>query len=59
MVINYLNIKRITIKPNETDAILIVDANAVLTLPIAFQRFKVIPWEDFKIAQHMRGVQLH
>jgi hypothetical protein len=56
MVVNYLNIKRITITPNEADAILIVDANAVLPFPISFQSFKVIPRKDCKIAQHVRGV---
>jgi hypothetical protein len=46
MIINYLDVKRIAIPPNETDAILIVDADAVLTLPIALQTFKVIPGKD-------------
>jgi len=41
--INYLDVKRITISPNETDTILIVDADAVLTLPIASQSLKAIP----------------
>jgi hypothetical protein len=59
MVIKYLDIKRITISPNEADAILIIDTNTVLSLPISFQRFKVIPRKDCEIAQHMRGVQLH
>jgi len=36
MVINYLNIERIAIAPDETYAVLIVDADTVLTLPIAF-----------------------
>jgi hypothetical protein len=51
MIINYLNVKRITIAPNETDAILIVDANTVLTLPITLQSFKAIPWKDCQITQ--------
>jgi hypothetical protein len=46
VIINNLNVKRITIAPNETDAILIVDADAVLALPIAFQRLKAIPRKD-------------
>jgi len=49
VVINYLNVKRIAIAPNETDAILIVDADTVLALPIAFQSLKVIPWKDRQI----------
>jgi len=59
VIINYLNVKRITITPNETDAILVVDADTVLTLPIAFQSFKVIPWKDRQITQSMGCVQLH
>jgi hypothetical protein len=51
VVINYLNIKRIPIAPNETDAILVIDANTVLALPIPFQRLKVIPWKDCQIAK--------
>jgi hypothetical protein len=51
MIINYLDVKSITIAPNETDAILIVDTDTVLALPIALQSFKSIPWEDGEIAQ--------
>jgi len=46
MIINDLNFERITISPNETDAILIVDANTVLAFPIALQSFEVIPRKD-------------
>jgi hypothetical protein len=59
VVINYFDIKRVPIAPNETDAILIVDANTVLALPIPFQSLKVIPWKNCQIAQSMGGVQLH
>jgi len=31
----------------------------VLTLPIASQSLKAIPWKDYQIAQSMGGVQLH
>jgi len=51
VVINYLNVECITIAPNETDSILIVDADAVLALPIPFQSFKMIPWKDCQITQ--------
>ena len=51
MVINDLDVKRIAIAPNETDPILIVDADTVLTLPIAFQSFKAIPGKDCEITQ--------
>jgi hypothetical protein len=51
VVINYLNIKRIAIAPNETDAILVVNADAMLALPIALQGFKVIARKDCQITQ--------
>jgi len=51
VIINNLHIECITIPPNETDAILIVDADTVLTLPIALQSLKVIPWKDYQITQ--------
>jgi hypothetical protein len=51
VIVNNLNIKRIAIAPNETNAILIVDTNTVLTLPIPFQGFKVIPRKDAQITQ--------
>jgi hypothetical protein len=56
VVINYLNVKRIAIAPNETDAILIVDPDTVLTLPVALQSFKMISGKDCEIAQKMSGV---
>lgn len=59
MIVNNLNLERVAVSPNETEAILIVDADTVLTLPIALQSLKVIPWEDCQITQSMSGVQLH
>jgi hypothetical protein len=46
MIVNNLNFKRIPISPNETNAILIVDADTVLALPITPQSFEVIPRKD-------------
>jgi len=46
MIINDLNFKGITISPDETNAILIVDANTVLASPITLQSFEVIPRKD-------------
>ena len=57
MVINYLNIKCITIAPNETDAILVIDANTVLALPLPLQSLK-IPWKNCQIAKEMGCVYL-
>jgi hypothetical protein len=56
VVVNYLDVKRIAIAPNETDAILIIDADTVLPFPSALQNFKLIPWKDCQITQNMRSV---
>jgi hypothetical protein len=43
--------------PDETDAELIVDSNAVLAFPIAFERFQVIARYRRKILQAFRVIQ--
>ncbi len=42
MVIHNFDIAHIAIFPSEANSPLIIDANAVLPLPVAFQRFKLI-----------------
>lgn len=42
MVIDNLNVVRITIAPDEADPVLVVDADAVLPLPITGQRFEAM-----------------
>ena len=56
MIINNLDFERITISPKETNAILIVNADAVLAFSITFQGFQTIAREDCKIAQLMSRV---
>ena len=46
MIVNNLNFERITLSPNETNAILIVDADAVLAFPITLQSFEMIARKD-------------
>jgi hypothetical protein len=46
MIVNNLNFERITSSPNETNAILIVDADTVLAFPIALQSFEMIARKD-------------
>jgi len=43
MIVNNLNFERITLSPNETNAILIVDADTVLSFPITLQSFEILP----------------
>ncbi len=42
MIIHDLDIGHIAIFPSEANSPLIVDTNAVLPLPVAFERFKLI-----------------
>ena len=56
MIVSNFNIEHLSISPNETNAILIVNTDAVLALAITFQGFKTIAWKDCKIAQFMSRV---
>ena len=58
MVVHDLNIGGANFSPDEADAPLIIDADAVLTLPFVFQRFQVIPWWCLQEIQCLRGVKL-
>ena len=57
MVINNLHLVRAAI-PNETDAPLIVDPNAVLALPLASQSLQAIAGRFLQRVQAWRSVQL-
>ena len=59
MVIGDFYIISVTVSPDKADSVLIVDANAVLAFPVSRQRFEMIAWEDCKVAQLTRAVQLH
>jgi hypothetical protein len=50
MIVNNLNFKSITVSPNETNAILIVNPDTVLAFPITLQGFKAITRKDCNIA---------
>ena len=58
MVIHNLNIVRIAVAPHKADAPLIVDANAVLSLSIALERFQVITRRRRQVAQLCCDIQL-
>jgi hypothetical protein len=42
VVIRYLDIKGVTVPPDETHAELIVDSNAVLAFPVTVQLFETV-----------------
>jgi hypothetical protein len=43
MIVNNLNFKSITVSPNETNAILIVNPDTVLAFPITFKASRRLP----------------
>jgi hypothetical protein len=59
VVIGNLDIKSMSILPSETDPILVVDADAVLTRSITLRRLKPICWWRRKIPEFIRAVDLN
>lgn len=57
MVVRDLDLVSVALSPLEADAILIVDANAVLALPVAFQPFQTVAGRQQQVSQRSRRVQ--
>jgi hypothetical protein len=57
MVINDLDLVGFPFRPDKTDAVLIVDAYAVLPLSLAFQLFEAISRRTVQIFKIRGGVQ--
>ena len=58
MIVDDLDLLRIVVSPDETDAILVVDPNTVLSSPFALQGFKSATGENREVSQLLRRVQL-
>ena len=58
MIVNDFDFIRSRIGPSETDPILLVDSNTVLSRTIAPQFFQTIPWRDREVAEFGRRIQL-
>src|SRR5260370_33582949 len=58
MIIDDFNVVCIRVAPRKTDAVLIVDANTILSATSTFQRLKTIPRKDRQITELICGVQL-
>jgi hypothetical protein len=58
VVIHYLNISRPLRRPHETDAPLIINADAVLPFAVAIQRLKPIAGRRRQVLQKIGGIQL-
>jgi hypothetical protein len=57
VIVNHFHIVRIPASPDKTDAVLIVDANAVLAFPVTAQSFQPVAWRHGQILQRQRGIQ--
>ena len=58
VAINYFNVFRTFNSPCKAHALLFADANAVLSLTVARQQFKLVVGKQFKKRQCHRGSQL-
>jgi len=58
VIVSYLDVLRLVVRPVETDAPLVIDADAVLTLPISFQFLKLIAGRREQVAQILGIVQV-
>jgi hypothetical protein len=59
VIINNLDVVRITVTPNKADAILVIDTNAVCPLAISAERLETIAGKNAKVAKLVRAMQLH
>ena len=59
MIIHDLDIERITLPPGKTDAVLSVDSNAMLAVPIAFQLFETQAWPNREIFKPRGRIEQH
>jgi hypothetical protein len=57
MVVNDLDVMRVTISPMETHPPLVIDANAVLPFTVPRQFLQPVPWRDSKVVKRVCGVK--
>ena len=58
MIIGYFNISRALFSPAEADAVLIVDADAVLSLPVSGQHLQPVARRHPQILKRSRRIKL-
>ena len=58
MVINDFNGFRASVRPEKAQAVLVVDADAVLTCPITSQGFQPVAWRDPQVVESVSNLQL-
>jgi len=59
VVVNNFNVNYVSIIPYEAHSVLIVDADTVLTFPVAVQLFQVVRLRQFQVFKGNCGVQLN
>jgi hypothetical protein len=57
VIIHNLNLKGITIPPDETHTILIVNSNTVLPDTVSMQSFELIAWWNLQVVERPRCIQ--
>jgi hypothetical protein len=57
MIVYDFNIVSVPLTPTEADTPLVIDPNAVLSLPVSSQFLKAISWRDKKIIQLLRRIR--
>jgi hypothetical protein len=58
MIVRGLHLVRVAVTPNETNAPLVVDADAMLARAVAAKRFQVIPGRRRQIGEAVRRIEL-
>ena len=58
MIIDDFNVKWAVLSPHKAESKLIVDADAILPLPVAFQRFQPVAGRGTKKIQRLGCIQL-
>jgi len=57
MIIHDLDFKGVPLAPRKANPPLVIDADAVLTFPIAFEAFQAISWQRRERPEIRRGVE--
>jgi hypothetical protein len=57
VIVGDLNVAGVIVAPNEADAILVVDANAVLAFTISAERLKPIPGRDLQVSDSRGSIE--
>jgi hypothetical protein len=59
MVVGNFHVAGVSILPDEADVVLVVNPDAVLPFPLAFQGFQAIAWNRLQVAKRSRLIQMN